>query len=76
LECLKEIWELAAYHDQWAIQYPVNDIIINNKVPNEIAEEFAFHILGLGKSFVKMDKINVGKIQSEFIARAIQSVRG
>ncbi|MEK5149046.1 serine/threonine-protein kinase [Psychrobacillus sp. FSL K6-4615] len=76
LECLKEIWELAACHDQWAIQDLFIDILSGNQIPEEIAEDFAFHILHLGKSFIKMDKLNVGRIHSEIIVRAIQSLRG
>ncbi|HCN57261.1 MAG TPA: serine/threonine protein kinase [Exiguobacterium sp.] len=76
LECLKEIWELAAYHDQWAIQDLIIGIISNNQIPEEIAEDFAFHIVQLDKSFIKLNKLNLDKISSELIVRAIQSVRG
>lgn len=76
LECLKEIWELAAYHDQWAIQDLIIAMISNNQIPEEIEEDFAFHIVHLDKSFIKLNKLNLDKISSEFIVRAIQSVRG
>lgn len=76
LECLKEIWNLAAYHDQWAIQDLIISTINNNQVPKVISDDFAFHILEVDRSFVKMNKINTGQIESLTIVRAIQALRG
>ncbi len=75
LECLKEMWELASYHDQWAIQDLIIDIITKNQVPAEIEEELAYYISKRGMYFVKLKKLNASNIHSRNIAKAIQSVK-
>lgn len=75
LECLKEIWEIAVFHDQWAIQDLIVEIISTNQIDSDIEEEFALHILKMDKDFVKINKIRVSQINSTVIKQAIRELK-
>jgi len=75
LESLNELWELAAYHDQWAVQDIIVEMINNNKVPEVIEHEFAVHAMELERTFLKMNNINPVGVKSQVIRQVILSLR-
>ncbi|MGE7916973.1 serine/threonine-protein kinase [Lysinibacillus xylanilyticus] len=54
---LKELWYLADDSDQWSVQDIVVELINLNKIPENIADEFAIFIMESGRYFRKLDGV-------------------
>lgn len=74
LMLLKEVWDLGAVTDQWAIQDLIKKIIRLNEIPKEIEMEFAFHMLNNSTHVEFLGSISLEKVKSEPIKKAILEI--
>lgn len=75
LMCLKEAWYIAAVCDQWSSQDLIINILEKQHISENIDEEFASYILEVGKSFSKLEGLNLNLVKSHKIKRALGSLR-
>lgn len=75
LMCLKEGWYIAAVCDQWASQDLIISVLERFDFPEVIAEGFATYILEIGKTFGKLESLNLNSIKSHKIKRAISILK-
>ncbi|MGE7692284.1 serine/threonine-protein kinase [Lysinibacillus sp. NPDC097214] len=75
MECLKELWDIAAYHDQWAVQDTIIGILQENSILQENEREFALYMLEMDKTFAKLGNATTGRISSSEIVRVITHLK-
>ncbi|MED1471769.1 protein kinase domain-containing protein [Bacillus salipaludis] len=75
LECLKEAWYIAAVNDQWDSQEVILDVFSRYEIADSIVDELCIYILENGQPFEKLNRINLNRIRSPKIKRALAKLR-
>ncbi|WP_200411725.1 protein kinase domain-containing protein [Virgibacillus salexigens] len=75
LMCLKEAWYIAAVCDQWSSQDLLITTLEKHHFSENIDEGFASYILEVGKSFSKLERLNLNSVKSHRIKRALGNLR-
>ncbi|WP_071460623.1 serine/threonine-protein kinase [Bacillus massilinigeriensis] len=75
IACIKEMWYIAAEHNQWYSQDLVMKKICSNQVDTEIDSDFTFYISELGKGFDKIKNYNLNQITSIPLRRTLINLR-
>ena len=75
IACIKEMWYIAAEHNQWYSQDLVMKKIYSNQIDTEIENDFTFFISELGKGFEKIRNYNLNQITSIPLRRTLINLR-
>ncbi|MGE6756043.1 protein kinase domain-containing protein [Rossellomorea sp. NPDC071047] len=75
LKCLEKSWYIAAVGDQWDSQDQIIKVFLNYTFPPVVEENLGVYILEIGKPFAKLSRVDLSKIKSLPIKRAIAQLR-